>query len=68
MVQNTIATLCVYGKADVGVNYLGWDFKKLQEFLSDYGFSKSQSRTVFDSIVAEPANYLQDILMYIEGN
>ena len=23
MVQNTIATLCVYGKADVGVNYLG---------------------------------------------
>ena len=66
MVQNTIATLCVYGKADVGVNYLGWDFKKLQEFLSDYGFSKSQSRTVFDSMVAEPANYLQYTLGYLE--
>lgn len=66
MVQNTIATLCVYGKADVGVNYMGWDFKKLQEFLSDYGFSKSQSRIVFDSVVAEPADYLQYTLGYLE--
>lgn len=66
MVQNTIATLCVYGKADVGVNYMGWDFKKLQEFLSDYGFSKSQSRMVFDSVVAEPADYLQYTLGYLE--
>lgn len=66
MVQNTIATLCVYGKADVGVNYMGWDFKKLQEFLSDYGFSKSQGRMVFDSVVAEPADYLQYTLGYLE--
>ncbi|MCX4327521.1 MAG: DUF885 domain-containing protein [Lachnospiraceae bacterium] len=66
MVQNTIATLCVYGKADVGVNYMGWDFKKLQGFLSDYGFSKSQSRMVFDSVVAEPADYLQYTLGYLE--
>lgn len=66
MVQNTIATLCVYGKADIGINYMEWDFKKLQEFLSDYGFSKSQSRTVFDSMVAEPANYLQYTLGYLE--
>lgn len=66
MVQNTIATLCVYGKADIGVNYMGWDFKKLQEFLSDYGFSKSQGRTVFDSMVAEPANYLKYTLGYLE--
>lgn len=66
MVQNTIATLCVYGKADVGVNYMGWDFNKLQEYLADYGFTKSQSRTVFDSIVAEPANYLQYTLGYLE--
>lgn len=66
MVQNTIATLCVYGKADVGVNYMGWDFNKLQEYLSDYGFTKSQSRTVFDSVVAEPASYLQYTLGYLE--
>lgn len=66
MVQNTIATLCVYGKADIGVNYMGWDFNKLQSYLADYGFSKSQSRTVFDSMVAEPANYLQYTLGYLE--
>ncbi len=64
--QNTIATLCVYGKADIGVHYLGWDFEKLSEILSDYGFSKSQSRTVFDAVVAEPASYLQYTLGYLE--
>lgn len=66
MVQNTVATLCVYGKADIGVNYMKWDFNKLQEYLADYGFTKSQSRTVFDSVVAEPANYLQYTLGYLE--
>jgi len=66
MIQNTIATLCVYGKADIGINYMGWDFDKLKEFLADYGFTKSQSRTVFDSMVAEPANYLQYTLGYLE--
>lgn len=66
MVQNTIATLCVYAKSDIGINYMGWDFKKTQEFLSDYGFTKSQGRTVFDSLVAEPANYLQYTLGYLE--
>lgn len=66
MIQNTVATLCVYGKADIGINYMGWDFNRLQEYLANYGFTKSQSRTVFDSIVAEPVNYLQYTLGYLE--
>ena len=66
MIQNTIATLCVYGKADIGVNYFGWDCDKLTNYLADYGFSKSQSRTIFDTMVAEPANYLQYTLGYLE--
>lgn len=66
MIQNTVATLCVYGKADIGINYMGWDFNKLQEYLANYGFTKSQSRTVFDSIIAEPVSYLQYTLGYLE--
>ena len=66
MQENTVATLCIYGKADIGVNYYGWDFNKLQEYLSGFGFSKSQSKTIYDSMVAEPANYLQYIVGYLE--
>lgn len=64
--KNTLITLCIYAKADLGVNYLGWDYEKLQSYLSDFGFSKSSSRTIFDSMVAEPAGYMEYTLGYLE--
>lgn len=64
--KNTLTTLCIYAKADIGVNYLGWDYKKLQEYLSDFGFSKSSARIIFDSMVAEPGGYMEYTLGYLE--
>lgn len=64
--KNTLLTLCIYAKADIGVNYLGWDYEKLQSYLTDFGFSKSNSRIIFDSMVAEPADYMQYTLGYLE--
>ncbi|MDD7402944.1 MAG: DUF885 domain-containing protein [Butyribacter sp.] len=64
--KNTVLTLCIYAKADLGVNYLGWNEKKLQSYLSDFGFSKSISRTIFDSMVAEPADYMKYTIGYLE--
>lgn len=64
--KNTLTTLCIYAKADIGVNYLGWDYKKLQEYLSDFGFSKSSGRIIFDSMVAEPGGYMEYTLGYLE--
>lgn len=64
--KNTITTLCLYAKADIGVNYLGWDYSKLENYLKNYGFSVSQSRVIFDSMVAEPAGYMPYTLGYLE--
>lgn len=64
--KNTIATLCLYAKSDIGVNYLGWDYKKLEKYLNQYGFSAAQSRIIFDSMVAEPASYMPYTLGYLE--
>ena len=64
--KNTIATLCLYAKADIGVNYLGWHFSELEKYLKEYGFSASQSRIIFDSMVAEPASYMPYTLGYLE--
>lgn len=64
--KNTLATLCIYAKADIGVNYLGWDNKKLQEYLADFGYKKSHSRAIFDSMVAEPGGYMEYTLGYLE--
>lgn len=64
--KNTIITLCLYAKADIGIHYLGWDFEKLQSYLTDFGFKKSNSRIIFDSLVAEPADYMKYTIGYLE--
>lgn len=64
--ENTAATLCIYAKADIGINYNGWDLSKLTKYLSAYGFNLEQSKTVYDSIVSEPANYLKYTIGYLE--
>lgn len=64
--ENTIATLCIYAKADIGINYNGWDFTKLAKYLKTYGFNIEQSKTVYNSIVLEPANYLKYTIGYLE--
>ena len=64
--ENTIATLCIYAKADIGVNYIGWNLTKLAKYLTAYGFNIEQSKTVYNSIVSEPANYLKYTIGYLE--
>lgn len=64
--ENTIATLCIYAKADIGINYDGWDLAKLAKYLKTYGFDLEQSRMVYNSIVSEPANYLKYTIGYLE--
>lgn len=64
--KNTLATLFIYAKADLAVNYLGWDYKKLQNYLSEFGFSKTNGRTIYDSMVAEPGGYMEYTLGYLE--
>lgn len=66
--ENLIATLCLYAKADINVNYYDWSRKKLTAFLKDYGFDTSQASVVYDSVVAEPVSYMQYTLGYLEIN
>ena len=66
--ENLIATLCLYAKADINVNYHGWSRKKLEAYLKDFGFDGSQASIVFDSVVAEPVSYMQYTLGYLEIN
>ena len=64
--ENTVATLCLYAKADIGVNYHGWSLKKLCDYLDKFGFESSQGKIVYDAVTAEPVSYLQYTLGYLE--
>lgn len=63
---NTLLTLAIYAKADLEVNYNGWSQKQLRNYLSDFGFSKTSSQAIYDSVVAEPASYMSYTLGYLE--
>lgn len=64
-VANYATILCLYAKMDIGINYYGWDESNTASFLSDYGFDNTVAKTIFNSIVSEPANYCKYVLGYI---
>ena len=65
--NNLVATLCIYGIIDVGVNYYGWDKEKTQTYLAGFGITDETSvTTIYNSIVAEPCNYLKYVLGFVE--
>lgn len=63
---NTLLTLCLYAKADIMVNYSGWSQKELANYLEDYGFSKTNSKKIFDIMVQEPCEYPKYTMGYLE--
>ena len=64
--ENTLITLCLYAKADIGIHYKGWDQKNLQRYLTDFGFSKSNMMAIYQSLLAEPASYMPYTIGYLE--
>lgn len=67
MQNNQTASLCMYAKIDLGVNYLNWDLKDTKDYLKDYGIYDSKSaETVYNAMIEEPANYMQYALGYLE--
>ena len=63
---NTLLTLALYAEVDLQVNYYGWTAKQVNNYLTDFGFSKESSRSIFDAVVEEPASYMPYTLGYLE--
>lgn len=65
--SNNEAILCIYGLADIGVNYTGWTVKDLKEFLSSMGINNEEAASLmFQAVIDEPCNYLKYALGYAE--
>lgn len=65
---NSLITLCVYGKIDIGVNAHGWTKADVKDFLLDY-FGELDDEVIdeiYIAMVAEPGNYLKYICGAIE--
>ena len=67
LAADSIISLSVYARADIGVNYEGWTAADIQNYLDAYGVGSEEfSQSVFESVVMEPANTLKYIIGYFE--
>lgn len=64
---NLIATLCMYAKIDIGINYFGWKLTDTTKYLDNFGITNAKDiETIHKSMIQEPANYLKYTLGYLE--
>lgn len=64
---NTELSLALSSMADIGVNYYGWNQKKLKGFLQEYGMDDDETvKSLYRLVVADPGNYLQYYVSYLE--
>lgn len=64
---NTSYSLGLYCLVDIGVNEEGWTLEDTVAFLKGYGITdESAVKEIFDSMVAEPANYLSYYVGYLQ--
>lgn len=65
--KNMVATLCMYAKVDIGVNYKGWTLEDTKEYLQSFGVTDEDTmKQIHQSMVDEPANYLKYTIGYLE--
>lgn len=65
--KNMVATLCMYAKVDIGVNYKGWTLEDTKEYLKNFGVTDQNAmQEVHQAMVDEPANYLKYTIGYLE--
>ena len=64
---NSIAIMGIHAAIDIGVHYYGWGVDEVENFLYSYGLgSREAAESIFDYVVAEPANYLSYFVGYME--
>ena len=62
-----MASLCMYAQIDLGIHYYGWDVEDTLAYLTGYGInSKEAAEEVYQTMVAEPGNYMKYALGYLE--
>lgn len=66
--NNSLITLCLYGKMDIGINAYGWTQKQLASFIEDYFGELDQEiiEEIYYTMIAEPGNYLKYIIGCLE--
>lgn len=62
---NRSFTLGLASLLDIGIHYRGYSLSDVEAFLTKLGFQNSTARSLYESILQSPANYLQYFVGYL---
>jgi uncharacterized protein (DUF885 family) len=63
---DTIISLALSSRIDLGVNYESWTVADTKQFLEDCGFQSYYAEDIYTYVVEAPANYLSYFIGYLE--
>ncbi|MCM1180814.1 MAG: DUF885 domain-containing protein [Clostridium sp.] len=64
--SDTIISLALSSRVDLGVNYEGWTLNDVNKFFEDNGFNSYYAADVYAYVVEAPATYLRYFIGYLE--
>lgn len=64
--SDTIISLALSSRVDLGVNYEGWTLNDVNKFFEDNGFNSYYTADVYAYVVEAPATYLRYFIGYLE--
>lgn len=64
--SNQASTLCLYSLADIYIHYDGYTPDQLADYLKDYGFPRTVSDLIYETMLDEPGAYLPYTVGYLE--
>ena len=64
--NDTIISLALSARIDMGVNYEGWTLNDTCHFFEDLGFNSYYASDIYSYVVEAPANYLSYYIGYLE--
>lgn len=64
--SNQASTLCLYSLADIFIHYDGYTPEQLAKYLENYGFPRTMSDLIYETMLDEPGAYLPYAVGYLE--
>ncbi len=65
---DTIISLALSSRIDLGVNYENWTLKDVEQFFEKNGFKSYYAQDLYSYVIEAPANYLSYFIGYLEIN
>jgi uncharacterized protein (DUF885 family) len=64
--SNNVIILCMYARADIGIQYEGWKEKEVVNYITNFISNEQKAKQIYATLLEEPGIYLPYAVGYLE--